>query len=246
MELKPLRVFVLGSCVTRDAFNYDENGSMELAFYIARTSFASQNLNSWEDSGILEKINSPFQKKMVKIDLQKSLLFYVNEIDYDLIVVDLIDDRFDLVEYEKNCFATRSVEFLKGANNNFVSRMSHHGDQYEKNWKEGFDKFISNLEKSGALFKLRINEVYWAEETNECESIPGFEKDKIVLENSYLKSRYKYIREKLQNKHLISYNKEVFKADVNHKWGVSPFHYDKVFYENFLNVLKNEKLKEQN
>ena len=65
-----MKVFVIGSCVTRDAFNFNTNH--ELVDYIARTSFASQSKKSWVDNGILDNIESSFQRRMVEHDMRNS------------------------------------------------------------------------------------------------------------------------------------------------------------------------------
>ncbi|MGO1585836.1 MAG: DUF6270 domain-containing protein, partial [Mesonia sp.] len=145
-----------------------------------------------------------------------------------------IDDRFDLIEYSENCYATRSVEFLKGAKKSPVARLSHHGDAYDKYWKAGFEEFLSLLKAKGCLDKLRINEVYWACETNTGECVNSIDKDKVEVENDYLSKRYAYMRSKLPASYFFTYDSSLLKADVDHKWGVSPFHYHEIFYKSFL------------
>ena len=62
-------VRILGSCVTRDAFEITTD--FKLVDYTARTSLASLATKSRIDSGILNNIKSTFQKRMVERDMTK-------------------------------------------------------------------------------------------------------------------------------------------------------------------------------
>lgn len=236
--MSPIRVFVLGSCVTRDAFEFDDEGELELSFYMARTSFASQACDSWLDEGVLDKIESSFQRKMVKMDMEKPLLEAVVDSEFDFLTIDLIDDRFDLVEYHKNCFATRSVEFMKGANKSPVSRISHHSDFYDKCWRYGFENLVSKLRERELVDKIRVNEVYWASKDPYGNVLDSVDLDNLKKENLYLEKRYKFMRRLLPDHCFFVYEPEDLKADLEHKWGGSPFHYHRKFYKSFLEKIK--------
>ncbi len=105
------KIFILGSCVTRDALELAKKGQFVLTDYLARTSIAS----AFQDNAIFEydtsKIASAFQRRMVDNDLLKSTTNTLINTDFDFLVIDLIDERFDIVKNDKNQYFTLSSEF---------------------------------------------------------------------------------------------------------------------------------------
>ena len=68
-----LRVFILGSCVSRDAFSLPSDG-LELVGYFARTSLASAfhpQVAPRSLAQLATAIPSSFQRRMVQADLDK-------------------------------------------------------------------------------------------------------------------------------------------------------------------------------
>ena len=93
-------VRILGSCVTRDALEITTD--FKLIDYTARTSLASLATNSRLDSGILNNIKSTFQKRMVERDMTKRFWLSLEKSQNDIIIIDLIDDRFNLKLFDDN------------------------------------------------------------------------------------------------------------------------------------------------
>lgn len=54
----PAKIAIIGSCVTRDAFEYAPSGSYELSAYVARTSLAGVGAPPLVDVDLLERIQS--------------------------------------------------------------------------------------------------------------------------------------------------------------------------------------------
>jgi len=79
----PIKVFILGSCVSRDPFSIADASIFEVVAYHARTSFASLAASPYIDEKILNNISSPFQKRMVRSDMEKSVLIELGNKDYD-------------------------------------------------------------------------------------------------------------------------------------------------------------------
>lgn len=238
-EVEEKTVFILGSCVTRDAIEDKSNNFIDLVGYMARTSMASQSSPPWIDNELLDNIDSPFQRRMVAFDMKKSIFNKVENVECDLIIMDLIDDRFDLFEVSKEHYVTRSVEILKGTKGKPIGRVVPHGsDEYEELWEKGVDLFINCLKEHGKLHKLRVNEVYWARKTSSGSEIPGFDEEKIRKENRLLRRRYDLMKSKLPGECFYSFDREIFVADESHKWGVSPFHYAEDYYSALIEKIK--------
>ncbi|QCZ92409.1 DUF6270 domain-containing protein [Salinimonas iocasae] len=234
-------IFILGSCVSRDAIELFSDGEIQLVSYLARTSFASQASPSIEKFPHYANFKSNFQKRMVESDLRKKLHNELRVKDFELIIVDFIDDRFDLVEYENVGLATRSVEFMSVCEpNSITNRISHHGDVYNVLWKLGFNRFLKELKESGSLHKLRINKAFWANRNQSGQSLSKFSNSVIEKENAYLNSRYGYAESLLDKINFFTFNSQDFVADSNHKWGESPFHYTSDYYTKMTDMIRND------
>ena len=111
MDSSP-RVFIYGSCVSRDPF--DLPSSLTLVNYFARTSLASafrKPPTEWEPEEILGRLNSNFQRRMVETDLRKTLGQHISDTDFDLLVLDFVDERMSTIEF-KGSTITQSSELM--------------------------------------------------------------------------------------------------------------------------------------
>lgn len=235
------RIFVIGSCVSRDALELFEPDEVKLVSYLARTSFASQVSPSVDNFRYYSGIKSKFQSRMVENDLEKKLFIEIKDKDFDIVLLDLIDDRFDLVEYESVGLATRSVEFMSTCKTSSITkRISHHGEAYDILWKIGFNRFLKLLDERGVLHKLRLNKVFWASENSEGKILTKFSKSFIDKENEYLQKRYAYAKSLLKDENFYTFENDVFVADSKHRWGESPFHYGSEYYNKVVSKIRNE------
>lgn len=109
------RVVVVGSCVSRDIFASEPAGArtFEVVDYYARSSLAVTTLPSCAADVPLDRIASPFQRRIVRRDLARSLGNDLPDMTYDALVLDLIDERFDLYEFAPGSIATASNEFVQ-------------------------------------------------------------------------------------------------------------------------------------
>lgn len=80
------KVCIFGSCVSRDIFEYDEQKSFELVGYYARISFASLSSSAMIEQEVLDNIQSPFQKRMVLQDMNKSFIDRIKRNDFDFFI----------------------------------------------------------------------------------------------------------------------------------------------------------------
>ena len=93
------RALIYGSCVTRDAFQLD--GLPALHAYFARSPILSAfgpRMAKLPTGVDLSAISSKFQRTMVQRDMQKSLPAAMESLMDELVIIDLIDERFAVVE----------------------------------------------------------------------------------------------------------------------------------------------------
>lgn len=242
-----MKYLILGSCVTRDAFQNSDAFDVELFGYHARSSFATLSNDNLlkkvtqENISLLEGISSPFRKRMVKNDFNNTVLKVVSEEGFDKVIIDLIDERFHLAAID-NKFVTRSTEFLASAIK-VKSSINTFSDRYFELWCQGFDNFIKTYKNNHRLEDLIVNQVYWATHTSDDKLLDQdkFPKDLTSEHNLKLDRMYSYMNKIIPSENFLKFSDDLLKVDQNHKWGISPFHYIDQYYDTMLSMLKDKR-----
>lgn len=223
-----MRVAIFGSCVSRDSFAFAPRPGLEVAEYIARSSIASAFHETvvaecWLSA--IKCIESPFQRRMVECDLRKLAKQRLLASSADVVLVDLIDERFNLVALG-GAFATWSSEFSKLGFDpaDFAAVLGIGSDERKLLWQAGARAMLQALKPD----RVVLNEVYWAMEL--ADGQPMEAQDRIERANVELREMYAYLQT-LGVKRVIQYPEAVLRADPKHKWGLSPFHFIPDFYE---------------
>ncbi len=238
-----MKIKIYGSCVSRDILNFDETDTMQLVNYYARSSLAtlgSKNAaktipKKYYDS--LSNIESKFQRRMVESDFDNNVINTINDEGYDLLLIDLIDERFHLSKIEGK-LVTRSTEFLRSGikPSGIINTFSN---EYITAWYLGVNNFLSIVDDSVGLDAIRINKVYWASTaTDPLDTIKLNEKWDIEKNNEKLNTMYEYVESILPKSSIVEVSKDLLVADSNHKWGLSPFHYTDDYYRKMLEIIK--------
>lgn len=231
-ENKILNIGILGSCVTRDAFELKINFDYKLVNYTARTSLASLVAKPLEDFSFVKHINSNFQKKCVTADLNKSYWHTLEEFNLDYLIIDFIDNRFELIYFNDGSAANNSSEYSSVAKfNRLVPKKNIHCNDkyYLKEWIKGYRKLKKISDKK--FIKLIFNCPYYIT-TNDNEFDKKFD---INGQNHHLKLLYRILKDEQK----ITYKLGELGLDKNHKWGQAPFHYSKKSYAIFIKKLEN-------
>ncbi len=232
---------IIGSCVTRDAFEYDSRIKNNLLNYQARTSFATLNPRNIErvisskNFEKLDNIQSDFKRRMVEFDFNNNTL-NSNKKESKLII-DLIDERFHLA-YVDNKVVTRSPEFLL-SQIPVSSTINTFSEDFFNLWCEGFENFLNIFERSNNLNNLFINKTYWASYTSDGEELSDqrFPKELIEKHNLKLDRMYAYLKKIVHENNFFTFDDELMQIDLNHKWGISPFHYKAEYYKKLISFL---------
>ncbi|TXH80085.1 MAG: hypothetical protein E6Q77_11295 [Rhizobium sp.] len=224
-------VSIIGSCVTRDSFEFDAHQRPQIKFYAARTSFASSFASSvfpldLADLDPSNAIKSGWQRKMIEQDLKKTLAHQVMSLaPNDVIILDFIDERFDLVFF-KNCIATYSAELRKDTGfANYLSGSSllkSGSDEHKMYWRDGFLKFLSIA--NTLSLKIIINNCLWASYND--SGTRTMDESIVINNNNLLRYFYKFARDNCNGK-MIFHNEDEFEfiASTTHRWSPAPFHY---------------------
>lgn len=222
------RIFVLGSCVSRDAFELQGHG-LELAGYVARTSLASAFLTRAAPPSVRAKvprIASRFQRRMVDLDLRKRALSMIEGTHFDFLLVDLIDERFNLARFGGSNTApelftlSRELASVCGWTGPVVAPGTN---QHLAAWKRGVGRLLRAVPPA----RIVVNRAFWARGFDNGEPLDS--QALITESNRTLEIMYGYL-ERNGVGAVIDYPDGIF-ADPGHKWGVAPFHYTTRMYE---------------
>ncbi len=231
-----MKYLILGSCVTRDAFEHSDPFDFEIFSYHARSSFATlatDNLLkkvSPENLNLLENISSPFRKRMVTRDFNNTTLQSIAKAEFDKVIIDLIDERFHLATID-NKIITRSTEFL-ASGINVSSSINTFSDRFFTLWCQGFDNFFEVYREHHKLEDLLINQVYWATYTSKGKLLDQnkFPPDLISKHNIKLDRMYNHMSKVIPPENFLKFNNCLLQVNQDHKWGISPFHYIDDYY----------------
>lgn len=235
-----LRVAVMGSCVSRDAFGEPaDHHSPILVDYLARSSLATLASEPAPIPPNLIRIASAFQRRMVRSDHERQALRMAQTGQYDILLIDLIDERFRLLRTPEGPLVTYSNEYASIAARPLPGELIDSGsDEHVRLWRAGMERLAQALEHSGALSKLRINRVYWAHKDTNDAPVPGFDAGQVEQANAFLAQRYHDLEQRFGSQVFINYDASLFLSDPHHKWGASAFHFTPAFYQETLRQLR--------
>ncbi len=249
-----INVDIIGSCVSRDIFQYDEQNLFKNDVYIARTSILS-NLQheKWKISDNELKLASKFQKEAVIRDLNKHVYddFAKRDVTQSYLMIDFIDERFRIAKLD-NKYATYSVElmnskFLEGKDFELLDKVpksvgygfTFEGEDIEKYIKEFADKIKAMYQEK----RIIIHEAYMCESyIDEKGEIQRFEPhilNDVKHKNIMMQYMYRMLEKYVPEAHIINlFNGNRVLANAKHVWKLAPMHYEDKYYHNALNILK--------
>lgn len=228
-----MRVLIVGSCVTRDSFERPFGSELEIAEYFARSSLVSATSPEPFTEFDGSTIESAFQRRVVDFDHSRALLPFIRSGNYESVIYDPIDERFDLVEINGRV-ATRSNEFLRGKLGPGTEvRVKAFTDEFYARWEEAWSTFIKELESVDRARQLRIHVARWAT-CGQSGPLPDHELGAALRANTFLGRLYKRMAADVEDSQFIVPKPEFAVAADEHKWGRSLFHYPPDYYADFV------------
>lgn len=238
----PLRLLIFGSCVSRDILNHQGNAEkIFLVDYYARSSFASLGLQPCDERVELSKIDSAFQRRMVERDLCKAFFCDLERLSFDILLIDLIDERFDLYISDESSGCTLSNElyssgFQCASTRGFV--VPSGSEKFWQLWEKGWECFVKKLLSAEMLDRVLVNQVFWSTRTESGGNFePTYSRKRIDAANLLLERMYNRMRVDLQSSQFICFESDLMNGSINHRWGLSPFHYIDAYYQEAIRQL---------
>jgi len=239
VDHKPIKILIYGSCVSRDIFNFYEASSFSVVNYFARSSLISVYGEKVVKGEYIEKLESPFQQKIVAADLDKHFVEKIGMEDFDLLLLDFIDERFNLYRFENGAICTLSNELLStGCLDEEKGKVIFSGsDEFLVLWEKAWNTFVEHMKLLKIFHKVRLHKTYW------CYGDAGgknyedqYSISKITEANSFLDKLYLIAQKDLDVRQVITYKEKPVGA-IEHKWGRSPYHFTDQYYIDMIKLL---------
>lgn len=232
-----VRVLIYGSCISRDSLELAPQQGIQLAGYSARSSlvsaFARRPTNL---SGSSAHVRSSFQRRMLEADAQKSLPRVLRSLPFDLLLVDIIDERFNVLakgeERLTDSPALRESDFVASKAAAW-RRIDSGSDEHFEGWVNALDRMLNVVASLPRPAPVAFLDAGWA------TSIAGTGMDQGLSHAgrtpdaaNELYARYReYFCSKIPEGQVIRPPANVTVSDPDHKWGLAPFHYAQGFYD---------------
>ena len=231
----PIRLLIFGSCVSRDILTYPhDNTQLALVDYYARCSIASLGTGPIEMPSAVQRIGSKFQRRMVERDIRKDFLNDLSRLQFDVLLFDLIDERFNLYLEPEGRACTLSGELLSSGFLKDVGRgltITSGSEEFWRLWEAGWLILLNKLKGLGVLDRLRVNQVRWSTRTENGGSFePDFSDSQVDAANQFLDRMYQRISADIPSEQVLRFDHALMTGSMAHKWGTSPFHYVDAYY----------------
>lgn len=233
-----LRILIVGSCVSRDAMRFAAPPeAVRLVDYFTRCSLASLASAPLRRRVDLDRLESPFQQRMVRRDHDKSLLGQLGRLDFDVLLLDLIDERFDVhVGPDGGFTLTSEMRRVDPHAARWPGQTLKSGsDEFMALWCRGWQRLREALHAAGRLERVRLNAVRWAGRTASGGDFgAAHPPTQIDAANRTLVAMYGVVARDLASYQLLRFDDELLLGADQHRWGCSPFHYVDDYYVELL------------
>ena len=230
-------IFIYGSCVSRDCFSDLPPNSINLIKYVARQSLLSSGSRAPLEDDEVEASISSFAERCLKEDFKGTLYNDLENLFHDdsFLVVDLVDERHGVFQFDDGSIATRSIELMEAKGISWIppnAKLIEFGTaEHLELFEEAFEQFLGFLDERGWSDKLVVLKNRWA--TESVDGL-GFEPSALGYESpqeaNEIYSNYYAVVEQHRPSCLLTVPESLCKSDISHRWGLAPFHYIESFY----------------
>lgn len=238
-------IIILGSCVSRDIFKGDFYNGKDNIFidrYFARTSlislFSSPAEIEFADSVPL----NPFEIRLIKDDLYKHFVEYFPKKTGQYLLIDFIDERFNILKTNGDRFFTISNEFTRAHLQEIMPGVVLDRNKPETMalWKEACLLFIQKIKDYFPPENIILHKAFYTYKYKENGTVKSFTwTDTIRKQNKLLVKYYDFFEENYPGIRLLDLSNGRFIADANHIWGLSATHYQEEYYTGCYDYIRN-------
>lgn len=222
-----MRLAVYGSCVSRDTVELLDPERFALVRYVARQSVISAFAPHAELD--VSGLDSPFQARMLAGDAAGDVVERLAEVDPEMILWDLADERLGVLRSPEGAVVTRSIELLRSGHEEELREtwelVEFGTDEHFALWCAGVDAFLAAMREAGLLERLVLVQVPWATRSTTRAKVPSNFGVEPALANARYRRYYRHLR-RLRSWPRVTLASLATRSDPDHRWGHAPFHYD--------------------
>jgi len=235
------RVFIWGSCVSRDTLEHFVPDEFELLHYIARQSAISAIAppTTRMDPPSLQ---SSFQTRMVEGDYASSLIGQIgaHARNIDLLLVDLVDERHGVYVLPDGSVVTRSNELIQSGAEAQLAQMATHvpfgSEEHFAQWQRAMHAIGRYFRSSIPHAAIAILAPPWATISDSGKPTP---RSFGVDSNEANRAFRRYTQEAIAalDARVFTPKLDKVRSSASHPWGEAPFHYSSEVYLDLVEQL---------
>lgn len=223
-NFQPLNTLIYGSCVSRDLARVD-NERFSAGHYTARQSWISAYAEPRPAPETL-KLSSAFQQRMIEGDFRSTggrVLTSTRPDTYDVILLDLIDERLGVLPYEGSWITlSNELKKSKAIPNSILDEFVPFGsDQHFDMWSVTAQQVRRDLDPY--MEKTFVIAANFAAATFEGSKLEPFRGEPAEVWNERFARYYETLWG--LGFTMIEHPQELVLASETHLWGATPFHY---------------------
>ena len=228
-----MRLVIWGSCATRDVLEVGRQ-PVDLEYH-ARTSWVSQ-ASSPQPPPVPTPAGAGFGERMVREDLTKEVVADIVASQPDVLVVDLIDERFDVVKVRESWYTMSDYYERFGLVPPMRAVATATSAYRSPERLRQFDAAVSLLapELASALPRTRVvlhQAWYTARSADPAVQFYASATKNALSSNEALSGWYAGLRSVFGRRlHVVEPPRQLLVGDPRHRWGLAHYHYVPEYY----------------
>ncbi|HEY1707264.1 MAG TPA: DUF6270 domain-containing protein [Rhizomicrobium sp.] len=236
---RPIAIF--GSCVSRDPFSFLQVTDWPIAPYIARQSFIGIADPPLAFDPMWYKKMKAFEARCIASDLSKTALRILASRKPSVLILDFIDERFDLLQIGDTRVSDTRHMRQPGFRQRYESRWTpipRLSEETTELWKTGAEIFMKGAADIVGEENIIIHEATWAPALRMPDgSLEPFDEPYLSLiprHNALLEQYFAHMRALAPKAKTLRVAQHNVLADPEHRWSREPFHYVQEYYVDFM------------
>lgn len=237
-----IKVNIHGSCVSRDIFRFDSNEQFKVMNYIGRNSIVSLSyppVDLCDFRTVADSYKLAWEQRMIYYDCKKIVMDKIVS-DCDYLIIDLIDERFGILESDLGLLTYSQVlqrsEYIKELVPYRIRDVKPDTDEFYNAYKN----YALYLKKHFDVHKIIIHEAYpvsiYLGADNKLYLFDSNEINKNKKICSKLKKGYELLETFLPESHILRMPHDTM-AFEKHMWGKAAVHYVDDYYIEMLSQI---------
>lgn len=181
-----------------------------------------------------------YREMMLQREFENRFWNILHEINPDFLIMDFIEERFDIIEYQKG-FITQSDAF-EGAEIELAKSSIIHRDseQCRQLWEKSVEKFIKRLEKEQPNIEIILVKNYLSEKVGDVLGQAEFENiSEIQKMNCILKEYYCFFEKHCHRIKVVESSKcNYYFTDKQYEYGTIPSHLNEIVNQDIAEMIE--------